>query len=84
MGCIETFLKKRSQPQTEGLTLTWDVLKLKNLYRFTRQYVLINFNMGCIETFKAKGKVLDALRLTLTWDVLKHKQQRDLLRSLCD
>ena len=32
-----------------GLTLTWDVLKLK-FTRVNAFSILINFNMGCIET----------------------------------
>ena len=33
----------------KGLTLTWDVLKLRSM-SLNRWLYLINFNMGCIET----------------------------------
>ena len=73
MGCIETQLDNVRDNATQGLTLTWDVLKLcreGDKYETYR----INFNMGCIETAAGTLTARKQPGLTLTWDVLKLSQ----------
>ena len=54
-----------------GLTLTWDVLKRRQVIVFPVLLGMINFNMGCIETCQCHNHSPFDTRLTLTWDVLK-------------
>ena len=73
MGCIETRLIFRHRLPVQGLTLTWDVLKLRGMKEKALRGGQINFNMGCIETQLRYMGFLCSPRLTLTWDVLKQK-----------
>ena len=48
MGCIETGNVEAWDTITQGLTLTWDVLKQCCAEELCNRHK-INFNMGCIE-----------------------------------